>query len=88
MHWKTRDVSELNFDEEKRALTFKTSSFGVFSLMQDAHLNMPFQSWELKSKSHDSSLLTITGAITEADIEIKVAIKYLLNVFEKCEKLV
>jgi len=72
LHWKTKGISDANFDEAKRVVSFKTNEFGVFSLSQDGHLNMPFQSWELKPKDIDSSLLTITGAIVEVEIEIKV----------------
>ena len=40
--------------------------------MQDLHVNMPFQQWELRPLGQNHSLLTITAAIAEAFIEIKV----------------
>ena len=73
-HWKTKGITDINFNEKKRVVSFKTSEFGVFSLSQDGHLNMPFQSWELRPKNVDSSVLNIIGAIVEAEIEIKVCL--------------
>nr|XP_018669746.1 axonemal 84 kDa protein isoform X1 [Ciona intestinalis] len=70
-HWKTSGITDTNFDEENRKLLFKTQEFGTFCLMQDSHLNMPFQSWELKPKGTNSTVLTITAAIAEVEIEVK-----------------
>uniref|UniRef100_H2ZH40 Uncharacterized protein n=1 Tax=Ciona savignyi TaxID=51511 RepID=H2ZH40_CIOSA len=69
-HWKTSGITDTNYDEENRKLSLKTQEFGIFSLMQDSHLNMPFQSWELKPKGN-SVVLTITAAIAEVAIEVK-----------------
>jgi len=63
---------DLDYDEAKRRLSFKTNKFGVFCLLQDTHLNMPFQSWELVPMGQDGAKLTITAAIAEIQIEIKV----------------
>ncbi|CAK8672189.1 unnamed protein product [Clavelina lepadiformis] len=71
-HWKNTTVPDsTTYDEEKRVISFKTNEFGVFCLMQDTHLNMPFQSWELRPKGTDAVVLTVTAAIAEAEIEIK-----------------
>lgn len=71
-HWKTSGITDTTFDEENRSLTFKSRHFGVFCLTQDSHLNMPFQMWELKPLGPNHVLFTITAAIAETMIEIKV----------------
>jgi len=52
--------------------SFKTAYFGTMALLQDAHINMPFQSWELRPHKLNSAVLTIIAAIIEIEIEIKV----------------
>lgn len=42
------------------------------ALVQDAHINMPFQSWELRPRGINHVLFTIIAAIVEVEIEIKV----------------
>jgi len=54
--------------------SFKTAYFGTMALLQDAHINMPFQSWELRPHKLNSAVLTIIAAIIEIEIEIKVYI--------------
>ncbi len=44
------------------------------ALAQDAHINMPFQSWEIRPKGVNHSLLTVIAAIVEVEIEIKVSV--------------
>ena len=58
---------------ESRILNFKTSCFGTLALIQDSHINMPFQSWELRPHSTNSALFTIIAAIVEVELEIKVS---------------
>ncbi|XP_021353310.1 axonemal 84 kDa protein-like isoform X3 [Mizuhopecten yessoensis] len=70
-HWKQDGFSDMKYDEDKREFFFKTAYFGTFALMQDSHLNMPFQSWELRPHNTNSAVLTIIAAIVEIEIEIK-----------------
>ena len=63
--------SECVFTETRR-LTFKTCYFGTFALLQDVHINMPFQSWEVRPKGLNNCLLTLIAAIVELEIEVKV----------------
>lgn len=70
-HWKTTGINDIEYTEETRNLSFKTRNFGTFCLMQDAHVNMPFQQWELRPLGLNHTLLIITAAIAEAFIEIK-----------------
>ncbi len=57
---------------ESRMLSFKTVNFGPLACIQDKHINMPFQSWELRPVGVDHARFTIIAAIIEAEIEIKV----------------
>ncbi|XP_033752163.1 LOW QUALITY PROTEIN: axonemal 84 kDa protein-like [Pecten maximus] len=70
-HWKQDGFSDMKYDEDKREFFFKTAYFGTFALMQDSHLNMPFQSWEIRPHGTNSAVLTIIAAIVEIEIEIK-----------------
>ena len=64
---------------EKRLLSFKTGYFGTMGLVQDTHINMPFQSWELRPRGTNQAQLTIIAAIIEVDIQIKVSQGQLYN---------
>ena len=61
---------------DNRTYQFKTSYFGTMALFQDAHINMPFQSWEIRPHKTNSALFTIIAAISEIEIEIKVGALY------------
>ncbi|GFO01258.1 protein casc1-like [Plakobranchus ocellatus] len=72
--WSTNGFSDLNYNEDARTFSFKTTHFGTICLLQDTHINMPFQSWELRPHKLDSAVLTIIAAIVEIEIEIKDAL--------------
>jgi cancer susceptibility candidate protein 1 len=42
------------------------------ALIQDTHVNMPFQSWELRPRDVNHTQLTIIAAVVEVEIQIKV----------------
>ena len=65
---------------ETRILSFKTINFGPLACLQDKHINMPFQSWELRPIAENQAKFTVMAAIIEAEIEIKVG----LNFDRKC----
>ncbi|XP_059174168.1 dynein axonemal intermediate chain 7 homolog isoform X3 [Physella acuta] len=69
--WSTAGFSDLNFVEVTRNFNFKTTHFGTFCLLQDTHMNMPFQSWNLRPHGVNRAVLTITAAIIEIEIEMK-----------------
>ena len=72
-HWKIDDcISEVLYDESTRSLSFSMDAFYTFTLMQDLYANMPFQDWELRPLGQDLALLSITGALIEVSITIKV----------------
>lgn len=70
-YWRTDGFSNLHFDEEHRVFKCSVSSFGPMCLLQDSHINMPFQSWELRPHKTNACVFTIIAAITELEIEIK-----------------
>jgi len=54
-------------------MSFRTQQFGTLALMQDAHVNMPYQSWELRPRAAaNRAQLTVTAAVVEVEIQIKV----------------
>ncbi|KAH9519149.1 hypothetical protein Btru_074844 [Bulinus truncatus] len=69
--WVTKGFSDQNLNESTRIFSLKISHFGTFCLLQDTHINMPFQSWEIRPHKMNSCLLTITAAILEIEIEIQ-----------------
>uniref|UniRef100_A0A4W4FXN1 Dynein axonemal intermediate chain 7 n=1 Tax=Electrophorus electricus TaxID=8005 RepID=A0A4W4FXN1_ELEEL len=69
--WRSDGVSETCYQAEERSLSFKMASFSAFTLLQDSHANMPFQSWELRPLGQDSAQLTITAALVEVSITVK-----------------
>lgn len=71
LHWKTTGINDTEYDEDTRTLSLKSRKFGTFCLMQDLHVNMPFQQWELRPLGQNHCMLTITAAIAEVFIEIK-----------------
>ena len=56
----------------ERLLSFKTAFFGPMALLQDSHINMPFQSWEVRPCGINHAKMTIIAAIVEIEIQIKV----------------
>lgn len=72
-YWRQDGFTDMSYDEDNRIFSFKTAYFGTFALLQDSHLNMPFQSWELRPHRTNACVLTIIAAIVEVEIEIKDA---------------
>ncbi|XP_072171689.1 dynein axonemal intermediate chain 7 homolog [Diadema setosum] len=69
--WRLDGFVDIKFDQENRTLSFKTIKFGPLACIQDKHINMPFQSWELYPLGVNHTRLTIIAAILEVEIEIK-----------------
>ncbi|KAK7478625.1 hypothetical protein BaRGS_00030157 [Batillaria attramentaria] len=70
-YWRTDGFSNFAYDEDNRTFKFSVRQFGTLSLLQDTHINMPFQSWELRPHGVNAAVLTIIAAIVELEIEIK-----------------
>ena len=81
---KSNNKTSLTVLTETRKFSFKTTTFGTIALVQDAHINMPFQSRELRPRGQDMAQLMIIAAIVEAEIQIKVTKKLLLNIIPAC----
>ncbi|KAK3545000.1 hypothetical protein QTP86_032703 [Hemibagrus guttatus] len=70
-HWRTDRITETSYNSETRSISFKMDSFYTFTLLQETHINMPFQHWELRPQGQDSVTLTITAALTEVRISVQ-----------------
>ncbi|XP_068416153.1 dynein axonemal intermediate chain 7 isoform X3 [Eschrichtius robustus] len=70
-HWKTDGISNVSYKSEDRLITFSLETLGPVTLIQDAHVNMPYQSWELRPLDVNKVLLTVTTVLTEIQIQIK-----------------
>ncbi|XP_044137247.1 dynein axonemal intermediate chain 7 [Bufo gargarizans] len=70
-NWKTDAITDKNYNPELRELTFKMDAFYTFALIQESHLHMPYESWELTPKGVNEVSLTIASALTDIQIEIK-----------------
>lgn len=62
------------FYAEEKTVSFKTSVFGEFALLQDKYINMPFQSWEMIPLTTDSVTFNLAAANIDLEFEIKVIV--------------
>ncbi|XP_030844896.1 protein CASC1 isoform X2 [Strongylocentrotus purpuratus] len=69
--WRLDGFHDVKFEQEERLLSFKTIKFGPLACIQDKHINMPFQSWELFPLGTNHARFTIIAAILEVEFEIK-----------------
>ncbi|XP_045410148.1 dynein axonemal intermediate chain 7 isoform X3 [Lemur catta] len=70
-HWRTDGISNVSYNQEERLIKFCLETFGPVTLIQDTHINMPYQSWELKPLDVNNVLLTVTTVFAEIQIQIK-----------------
>lgn len=70
-NWTTDNVIEQDYRKEERMMHVQMSSFYTFAMFQDAHLNMPYESWELTPKGVNEVAFVIFAAFTEVKIDIK-----------------
>ncbi|NWS44093.1 CASC1 protein, partial [Probosciger aterrimus] len=69
--WRTDDISNITYETEEKSITFKMGAFHTIALLQDAHINMPYQGWELQPTGTDEALLTVTTVFAVIQIQIK-----------------
>uniref|UniRef100_A0A8C8T9C6 Dynein axonemal intermediate chain 7 n=1 Tax=Peromyscus maniculatus bairdii TaxID=230844 RepID=A0A8C8T9C6_PERMB len=69
--WKTDGISEVFYSREDRLISFCLDTLGPVTLIQDAHINMPYRSWELRPLGVNRVLMTVTSLFTELQIHIK-----------------
>ncbi|KAF7693847.1 hypothetical protein HF521_007600 [Silurus meridionalis] len=70
-HWRTDCITETSYNSETRSISIKMDSFYAFTLLQETHLHMPFQSWELLPRGLNSATLTITTPFTQVSISVQ-----------------
>lgn len=72
--WRTDGISNINYKMEEKQVSFEMDSFYTVALLQDLHLNMPYQSWDLRPTDIDELFLTVVTAFAEVQIQIKVQV--------------
>ncbi|GAB1291427.1 Dynein axonemal intermediate chain 7 [Apodemus speciosus] len=69
--WRSDGISGVYYNREDRLLTFSMDTLGPVTLIQDAHVNMPYQSWELSPIGPSKVLLIVKTVFIELQIHIK-----------------
>ncbi|KFZ58555.1 Protein CASC1, partial [Antrostomus carolinensis] len=69
--WRTDGISNIKYETQERSITFALGAFHTIALLQDAHLNMPYQAWELRPTGRDEALFVITTGFVTVQIQIK-----------------
>ncbi|XP_049638848.1 dynein axonemal intermediate chain 7 [Suncus etruscus] len=69
--WKTNGISQVSYNSKERLVTFSIDTLSPITLIQDTHINMPFQSWELVPLEVNQVLFTVTTVFTKIQIHIK-----------------
>ncbi|KGL79455.1 Protein CASC1, partial [Tinamus guttatus] len=69
--WRTEGISNTVYEKEERKVHFEMDAFYTIALLQDAHLHMPYQAWELRPTGTDELLLIVTTAFAEVHIQVK-----------------
>ncbi|NWR48262.1 CASC1 protein, partial [Regulus satrapa] len=69
--WRTDGISNITYKAEEKSITFRMGAFYTVALLQDAHLNLPYQAWELHPTGVDEGLFTITAVFATIQIQIK-----------------
>ncbi|XP_061328157.1 dynein axonemal intermediate chain 7 isoform X3 [Pezoporus flaviventris] len=69
--WRTDDIGNITYETAEKSITFKMGAFHTIALLQDAHINMPYQGWELQPTGTDEALLIVTTVFAMIHIQIK-----------------
>ncbi|NXW40734.1 CASC1 protein, partial [Nyctiprogne leucopyga] len=69
--WRTGGISNITYETQDRSITFEMGAFHTIALLQDAHLNMPYQAWELRPAGTDAALFVVTTGFVTVHIQIK-----------------
>ncbi|KAM7131222.1 dynein axonemal intermediate chain 7 isoform 1-T1 [Ciconia maguari] len=69
--WRTDGISNITYETQEKSITFEMDAFYTIALLQDAHLNMPYQAWELRPTGMDEALLIVTTVFATIQIQIK-----------------
>ncbi|XP_074050332.1 dynein axonemal intermediate chain 7 isoform X2 [Macrotis lagotis] len=69
--WRTDGFIGLSYDMQERTVTFSLEAVYPITLIQDNHIHMPYESWELRPVDLNEAVLNITTTFTDIDIQIK-----------------
>ncbi|KAM4901904.1 dynein axonemal intermediate chain 7 [Sylvia borin] len=69
--WRTDGITNITHGAEEKSITFGMGAFYTVALLQDAHLNLPYQAWELHPTGVDEGLFTVTAVFATIQIQIK-----------------
>ncbi|XP_051474536.1 dynein axonemal intermediate chain 7 isoform X2 [Apus apus] len=69
--WRTDGISNIKYGTSEKSVTFEMGTFYTIALLQDAHLNMPYQAWELQPTGTDEALLLVKTVFAAVQIQIK-----------------
>ncbi|XP_019472350.1 protein CASC1 [Meleagris gallopavo] len=69
--WRTDGISNITYETQEENITFEIDAFYTIAFLQDIHLNMPYQAWELRPTSTDEAVFVITTVFAEVQIQIK-----------------
>ncbi|XP_063251581.1 dynein axonemal intermediate chain 7-like isoform X2 [Prinia subflava] len=69
--WRTDGISNTTYEAEEKSITFGMGAFYTVALLQDAHLNLPYQAWEWHPTAVDEGLFTVTAVFATIQIQIK-----------------
>ncbi|XP_062347826.1 dynein axonemal intermediate chain 7-like isoform X2 [Cinclus cinclus] len=69
--WRADGINNITYKAEEKSITFRMGAFYTVALLQDAHLNLPYQAWELHPTGVDEGLFTVTAVFATIQIQIK-----------------
>ncbi|NXD42213.1 CASC1 protein, partial [Copsychus sechellarum] len=69
--WRTDGISNITYEAEEKSISFSMGAFYTVALLQDAHLNLPYQAWEFHPTGVDEGLFTVTAVFATIQIQIK-----------------
>ncbi|KAL7982190.1 hypothetical protein Chor_009788 [Crotalus horridus] len=64
-YWRTDDIGEVVYSMKEKEVSFRMNGFFTVTLLQDAHLNMPYQAWELQPVGPDRAIFTVLTTFAE-----------------------
>nr|XP_012788830.1 unnamed protein product [Sorex araneus] len=68
---RTDGISHTSYNPESRLVSFSMETFSPVTLIQDTHINMPFQYWELVPLDVNQALFTVKTVFAKIQIHIK-----------------
>ncbi|XP_072509568.1 dynein axonemal intermediate chain 7 isoform X3 [Notamacropus eugenii] len=69
--WRTDGFVSLFYNMKEKILALSLESVHPITLIQDTHIHMPYESWELRPLHLNEAILNITTTFTDIDIQIK-----------------